>query len=226
MSKITALLPMKANSTRVPGKNFKIFHGKPLFQWILESLLTVKEINQVVINTDAKDLIMAAGNFNSERIIIRDRKPDLCGDEVSMNLILNDDVKAIDSDIYVMTHTTNPLLSASSIQKGLNLYMNGLSQGKYDSLFTVNRHQARFYDSSNSPINHDPQNLVPTQNLEPFFEENSNLYIFSKSSFLSTNARIGSRPMMQVTPRLESVDIDTEDDWDYALAAAKILGRA
>jgi hypothetical protein len=100
-----------------------------------------------------------------------------------------------------------------------------VAQGMFDSLFTVNKHQARFYSTSGIPINHNPKNLIPTQNLEPWFEENSNLYIFSKNSFHSTKARIGSRPVMYVMTKLESVDIDTEDDWNFALAAAKALNR-
>ena len=45
MTRIVALLPMKANSTRVPGKNFLNFCGKPLFRWVLDSLLEVPEID-------------------------------------------------------------------------------------------------------------------------------------------------------------------------------------
>jgi len=48
--KITALLPMKAHSARVKSKNFRLIAGKPLFQWILDALLAVPEIDKVVIN--------------------------------------------------------------------------------------------------------------------------------------------------------------------------------
>ena len=57
MTRIVALLPMKANSTRVPGKNFLNFCGKPLFRWVLDSLLEVPEIDTIVINTDAKEIL-------------------------------------------------------------------------------------------------------------------------------------------------------------------------
>ena len=225
MPKITALLPMKANSFRVPKKNFREFHGRPLYLWILESLLMVKDIDLVVINTDAKELIMSDELLDSDRVMIRERKPDLCGDEVSMNLIIEDDIQSIDSEVYVMTHTTNPMLSAITIEKCLRSYRDGVAQEMFDSLFTVNKHQTRFYNTSGIPINHNPKNLIPTQNLEPWFEENSNLYIFSKNSFYSTKARIGLRPMMYAMTKLESIDIDTEDDWNLALAAAKALNR-
>ncbi len=225
MPKITALLPFKANSTRVPKKNFRAFHGRPLYLWILESLLMVKDIDLVVINTDAKDLIMLTGLIDSERVVIRERKPELCGDDVSMNLIIEDDIRSIDSEVYLMTHTTNPMLSAITIEECLSSYKDGVARGICDSLFTVNKHQTRFYNASGNPINHNPKNLIPTQNLEPWFEENSNLYIFSKNSFYFTRARIGARPMMHVMTKLESIDIDTEDDWNLALVAAKSLNR-
>ena len=72
-------------------------------------------------------------------------------------------------------------------------------------------------------MNHDPDNLIPTQELEPWFEENSNLYIFTADSFAKTNARIGKQSMMYEGPYFESVDIDTPQDWDFAVVAANYL---
>jgi CMP-N-acetylneuraminic acid synthetase len=90
-------------------------------------------------------------------------------------------------------------------------------------LFTVDKVQTRFYRADATPVNHDPNNLVPTQDLEPWFEENSNLYIFTSESFLKTEARIGALPTMYENSRFESIDIDTPDDWDFAVAVAKFM---
>ena len=214
--RLVALLPMKANSARVVGKNFRPFAGKPLFRWILDTLLSVPEIQQVVINTDARSILADHGLVDGDRIRIRDRKPELCGDFVSMNLVLADDVAAVSSQSYLMTHTTNPLLGAGTIQNAIAAYEKGCAEGTCDSLFTVNRFQTRFYRADASPVNHDPKNLVRTQDLEPWFEENSNLYLFNRPSFASTAARIGSRPMMWEVPRAESADIDDQEGWDIA----------
>lgn len=225
---LVALLPMKANSVRVPSKNFRPLAGKPLFRWILDTLLAMPEIDAVVINTDARQILADNGLVDGEggRVIIRDRKPEICGDLVSMNLVLADDVRNISADAFLMTHTTNPLLSAATMSAAVAAYRAGVEDGTADSLFTVNKHQTRFYRADASPVNHDPQNLIPTQDLEPWFEENSNAYIFSGESFLGTNARIGSRPIMFETPKLESVDIDGPEDWALAEALAlQIHGR-
>jgi len=220
-NRIVALLPMKAHSSRVPGKNFRDFCGKPLFRWILDTLLEVEEIDRVVINTDARSLLEQHGIPKTNRILIRDRKPEICGDDVSMNLVLDDDVRNVDSDLYLMTHTTNPLISVQTIKRAFSLFHSEQISGNIDSLFTVNKIQTRFYRSDLSPVNHDPQNLIPTQEIEPWYEENSNLYLFTASSFAKSKARIGDKPMMMETPVLESIDIDTPEEWEIAMSIAK-----
>jgi CMP-N-acetylneuraminic acid synthetase len=211
--KIVALLPMKANSERVKGKNFKELNGKPLYKWILDTLLSIDLIDKVVINTDARNIIESIDLIPNDRVVIRDRKQELIGDFVSMNSIISDDLANFQSEIYLMTHTTNPFLSSSTILNALNLFIKEYSENNIDSLFSVNKYQTRFYREDCSPINHDPMNLIRTQDLEPWYEENSNLYIFTKKSFVNSNARIGVNPVLFETPRLESFDIDNQEDW-------------
>lgn len=231
--RLTALLPMKAHSARVTSKNFRLIAGKPLFRWILDTLSAATEIDQIVINTDARSILADNGLKDGDydgKVIIRDRTAEICGDFVSMNLVLADDIANIPSDYYLMTHTTNPLLSASTIEKMINRFIDGKSTGA-DSLFTVNRHQTRFYTPEAQAINHDPANLLRTQDLPPYMEENSVGYLFSAQSFERTGARIGDQPILFETPKLESVDIDEPSDWFMAeslllrLAAGEALPK-
>jgi CMP-N-acetylneuraminic acid synthetase len=136
---------------------------------------------------------------------------------------LADDVANVRSVCYVMTHTTNPLLRAATIQRAIDAYNRGVAAGQCDSLFSVNRYQTRFYRGDGTAVNHDPGNLVRTQDLEPWFEENSNLYIFNPHGFAGTAARIGARPIMFETPRIESADIDDRASWTIAEAIAKSM---
>jgi CMP-N-acetylneuraminic acid synthetase len=223
-SKIVALLPMKAHSERVKNKNFREFCGKPLYQWMLDKLIAMQEIDLVVINTDAQEILHSFGTYSNARILLRERKKELCGDFVSMNRIIEDDIANVYSEIYLMTHTTNPLLSPSTMRNALERFMQKKNSNESDSLFTVNKFQSRFYKQDCSPINHDPNNLIRTQDLEPWYEENSNLYLFTKEGFESTKARIGSRPMLFESPRNESIDIDDMEGWTLAeiIAQTKI----
>lgn len=218
LDRCVALLPMKANSQRVKGKNFRYLNGKPLFRWVLDSLLAIEFIDKVVINTDARNILAENGLVDNPRVMIRDRKQELCGDTVSMNRILEDDIAAVPAATYLMTHTTNPMLSEKTIAAALAAYHAGLASGEVDSLFSVTRFQTRFYRADGSAVNHDPTNLIQTQDLEPWFEENSNLYIFSAASFAASNARIGKKPILHVMEKTEAIDIDTLEDWTLAEA--------
>jgi CMP-N-acetylneuraminic acid synthetase len=224
--RVVALLPMKGHSERIKGKNFRNFCGKPLFRWILDTLLSLPEIELVVINTDARPTFEELGVHRLPRVQLRERKAALCGDLVSMNLILEDDIAAVPADLYVMTHSTNPLITAGTIARAIATFTEKRARGEADSLFTVGRFQSRFYGSDGRPINHDPANLARTQDLEPWFEENSNLYLFTADSFRASRARIGSRPIMFETPRIESVDIDDQEGWDLAEAIARARSSA
>ncbi|MFT5710280.1 MAG: CMP-N-acetylneuraminic acid synthetase [Halioglobus sp.] len=214
---------MKANSERVVGKNFRDFCGRPLFRWTLETLLSLEWLDYIVINTDAGALLAAHGLVESDRVIIRERKTELCGDDVSMNLIIADDIRAVDADTYLMTHVTNPLLAADTITRAMDVFESGQRDGTADSLFSVNKFQTRFYRVDGSPVNHDPKNLIPTQEIESWYEENSNLYFFTRQSFSETSARIGQRPILFESPALESIDIDTPQDWQLAVTTQHYL---
>ena len=106
------------------------------------------------------------------------------------------------------------MLKSETLAQGLKLFVDG--EETYDSLLAVNRFQSRFYTSDGEPVNHDPENLIPTQDLEPVYEENSCLYVFTKESFAKKNRRIGLNPRMFPTPKIESIDID--DEFTFRLA--------
>ncbi|HBE39799.1 MAG TPA: acylneuraminate cytidylyltransferase, partial [Bacteroidales bacterium] len=147
--------------------------------------------------------------------VIIARPHTLCGDDVSMNKIIEYDLSLIDGDYFLQTHSTNPLLSAGTIDRALEFFFS--NRNNYDSVFGVNRIQSRLYRSDGKAINHNPEDLIRTQDLEPVFEENSTLYIFSRESFKKAgNRRIGKKPYMFEVPRYEAVDIDTQADFDMA----------
>jgi len=188
---------------------------------MLDTLLELEFVSLVIINTDARSELIEAGFPETDRVVIKDRPTHLVGDDVSMNLILADDLTTHHADHYLMTHATNPILGANTLNEAFEAYTSALEDGK-DSLFSVNRFHSRFYTEDAQPINHDPNNLIPTQDLEPWFEENSCYYFFNAESFGKTKARIGQDPTMHETPALESIDIDEWKDWYLAEAVLQM----
>ena len=114
-------------------------------------------------------------------VTIIDRPEELCGDFVSMNRIIEYDLSQLPGEHFLQTHSTNPLLTVETLNNAIETYFNNLKTN--DSLFSVTQWQTRFYWQNGDPVNHNPEELIRTQDLPPVFEENSNFYIFSKSSF-------------------------------------------
>lgn len=218
--KVIALLPMKGNSERVPKKNLKNFNGTPLYQIILNKLLESKIIDEVIVNTDCPNITESIQSKYKEQVLVRDRPDSIRGDFVSMNKIIENDLDNSNGDIYIQTHSTNPLLDVSSIDRALNKMLEISTSN--DSIFSVTKIQTRFYDINGKAINHNPQELVRTQDLPPIFEENSCFYIFTKNSFKQSGGkRIGLKPLMFEIDKIEAIDIDNIEDFIIAEAVHK-----
>lgn len=211
MTKIVALVPIRHHSQRVPGKNYRLLDGKPLFHHIIAKLLSCPEIAQVVVDTNSP-LVMEGLRESFPTVHVLERPEHLTGDGVPMNEILAYDTSQVDADFYLQTHTTNPLLTPSTIRKAIGEFIKAYPA--YDSLFSVTRLQTRLWDLLGRAINHNPAVLLRTQDLPPVFEENSCLYIFSSQTLMSRRNRLGERPLMYEIEAAEAWDIDEEIDFD------------
>lgn len=207
---IAALVPMRHHSQRVPGKNYRPLAGRPLYHYILSSLLTVPEITRIAVDTDS-DVIMDGlrQHFPSVQIIVRPAH--LRPDDIPMNDILAYDVGQVEAEYYLQSHSTSPLLRPATISASIRKFLE--SRDRHDSLFSVTRLQTRLYDQHGRAINHDPGVLIQTQDLPPVYEENSCLYLFTRKNLLRRRHRIGEKPLLFEVDAAEAWDIDDELDF-------------
>ncbi len=218
--KLAALVPMRHHSQRVPGKNYRPLAGKPLFHYILETLLAVSEIETVIVDTDSDPVMDGVRRFfPTVRLIPRPEH--LLADDVPMNDILLHDTAQVQADFYIQTHSTNPLLKPATVSRAIQSLISNYP--KNDSLFSVTRLQTRLYDKDGRAINHNPLELIQTQDLPPVYEENSCLYLFTRENLLRKRHRIGDSPLMFEIDADEAWDIDEELDFAICdfLAARK-----
>lgn len=214
MKTIAALLPMRHSSERVPGKNYRNFAGKPLFFHITESLLKCKLITTVVIDTDSPTVIELSKKHFGDSVTILERPIHLRDGSIPMNDVLLNIINQVQTDFYLQTHSTNPILKPETIERAVQKFLNIFPM--YDSLFTVTRKNVRYWDSLARPINHNQNILLRTQDLPPIFEENSCLYLFSKNILQHKHNRIGDRPFLFEIPEIEAQDIDVEINFKMA----------
>lgn len=212
-SKVTALLPLKHHSERVPGKNYRNFAGLPLFMHILKQLQEVKYIDKIIIDTDS-DIIMEIAKSES-KVLLLERPRELLGGHIPMNSIINHDIASLSEDAVIFqTHSTNPMLTAETISKFIEDFF--VFCHDYDSSFMVTERKTRFWTNDAMPVNHDPKVLINTQDLEGLLEENSCGYLFRAGDFRAKGNRIGIKPKLYPISSIESIDIDTEDDYIIA----------
>lgn len=208
--KIAAIVPMRHSSERVPGKNYRPFAGRPLYHHIIESLLACPQITDVVIDTDSPTIMEDAAQA-FPRVMVVERPERLRGGMVPTNEVLLNDVRQVQADFYLQTHSTNPLLRTRTIGRAIDCFLTNYPT--YDSLFGVTRWQTRLYDSLGMAVNHNPAVLLRTQDLPPIYEENSNIYIFTAATLEQRRNRLGERPYMFEIDRIEAADIDEELDF-------------
>jgi len=211
MPSLVALVPMRHHSQRVPGKNYRLLAGKPLFHHIIETLLAVPEIEQVAVDTDSEP-VMDGLRQHFPQVTIINRPENLRADDVPMNDILLHDTAQVQADFYMQTHSTNPLLRPETISQAIETFLEAFPEK--DSLFSVTRWQTRLYDQYGAAINHDPSILIQTQDLPPVYEENSCLYLFTRQNLVERHHRIGENPILFEIDPAEAWDIDEELDFE------------
>lgn len=213
MNKIAAIVPMRHNSERVPGKNYRDFAGAPLYRHVINSLVASPLVTDTVIDTDSPT-IQEDVALHFPEVKLLQRPEHLRAGTVPMNDVLLNAVRQVDADFYLQTHSTNPLLQATTVNSAVQTFLDNYPL--YDSLFGVTRLQTRLWDGLARAVNHNPAILLRTQDLPPIYEENSCLYIFTQETLESRHNRIGDRPFLFEIGRLEAVDIDEEADFRIA----------
>ncbi len=221
-ARVVAIVPMRHDSERVPGKNYRLLGGRPLFHHIVETLLGSPRVTKVIIDTDS-DTIRDSARAAFPDVEVLERPPHLRDGMIPMNDVLLNDVERVEADLYLQTHSTNPLLRTTSVTEAIDRL---LADTDKDSLFGVTRLQTRLWGADGQPMNHDRSVLLRTQDLPPVYEENSCLYLFNRDTLTRYGSRIGERPILFEIPRDEALDIDEEIDFRMAEALYALRSEA
>ena len=178
--KTIALIPIKLNSQRLPHKNILPIAGHPLCWHLCNTLSQVKGLDEVYVycsDPSVQQYIPKVTKFL--------QRPEwLDGDLVKGFDIYREFIKTVDSDVYVLAHTTSPFIKASSCQTALNHILSG----ENDSAFSAKRIQT-FAWYHGKPINYDLNDVPRTQDMEPIWVETSAFFMFRKEIFTVYNRR-------------------------------------
>jgi CMP-N-acetylneuraminic acid synthetase len=210
--KTIAIIPARSGSKRLPGKNIKLLDGLPL---IAHSILFAKAnseiIDDIYVSTDDEKIKEIAIQYGAKVI---SRPTELSGDFEPTVSALKHVLQNIDNiENVVLLQATNPLRPINLLKEAFNIFQNN----NCDSLFTVTQNHQKFGKIVNEkyiPFNYEVGQR--SQDLEPLYFENGLLYI-SKAKLLLENIIISENAFpFQVNHPFAIVDIDTQEDFDYA----------
>lgn len=212
--KTVVFVPIKLNNERVPGKNVKKFYdGVPLIRVMLDKLIKLDNIDDIYVfcsNESIKEYLIPGVQF-LKRPTFLDTK------EATPQDIINEFMKKIDADIYMVSHVTSPFVTVEHIQECLT----SVQSGKFDSSFTAEKMQRLLWKADNQPLNFIADCIPRTQDIDPIYNEVSAAYVFTKEMFCRLQRRIGEKPHITEVSGVETVDIDYPEDFVIADAIYK-----
>lgn len=216
--KTIAIIPARGGSKRLPNKNILSIGNIPL---IVHSILYAQKnkaiIDEIYVSTDNEAIKKIALQYGAKVI---DRPSSLSGDSEPTVTALKHVLETIDYQVenVVLLQATNPLRPQKLLSKAFETYQ----KGNYDSLFTVTRNHHKLGKIDNNkfiPFNYEIGQR--SQDLEPLYFENGLLYI-SKAKLIREEKIISKNGYpYEVNHIFTHVDIDTQEDMDYAIFLLK-----
>ena len=207
--RVVAIMPLKLDNERLPGKNTKLLGGVPLLCHQLNALLKVDGIDEIYVycSSPSVEPLLPVG----VKLLLRSKELDLPTSNFSQ--IFSTFSRVVDADIYLYDHATAPFVTVGTLQECLD----AVRSGAYDSAFCAQKIQDFLWENGQA-LNFDATCVPRSQDLPVIYRETSGCYVFTKQAFLQTGRRVGNKPFIKELSFKEAVDINTPADFRLAEA--------
>ena len=211
---VSAFIPIKMNSTRVPRKNFREFDGRPLYRHIIDHAQEAGCFDNVFVDTDSSEV----GDYARQRdCVLIHREPWLASDAANGNDLLSRHAELVpDVDIYCQLFATAPRLKPSTIKACIEALA---ESPEHDSVFTAVQVTGWFW-MDGQPLNFRPGILPRSQDARKVTQETTGLYAIRRESLVRYRCRIGANPIPYLVAPSEAIDLDDECDFTDAVSTA------
>lgn len=211
-----AIIPARGGSKGLPGKNILPLAGKPLIVWSIEQALSASSVHGVYVSTDDDQIAVVARSAGAEVI---QRPAELATDQASSEVALEHAIRTLvagrhpDLEHITFLQCTSPLRRAEDLDRAFRIYKD---KGA-DSLLSVSPSHRFFWrlglDGFAQPVNYDPHNRPRRQDMEPAYQENGSIYIFSRNCFESFRNRLGHQVALYEMSEAAGYEIDSATDF-------------
>lgn len=212
-----ALIPARAGSVRVPGKNIRPLGGHPLIAYSIHAATRAPCIRGVSVSTDSDEIAAIAMRYGASVITRRPAHATATSPDLEW---VREAIVAADSDRYALLRPTSPFRTSETIQRAYDLFQ----RSDADSLRAVEpvrQHPGKVWvvRSARRMVPLMPSwdgHSQPTATLPPVYVQNASLEMFHRRTILTLGCLSGHDICPFFTEGAEGIDINTEDDWSYA----------
>ena len=213
MNKILAFIPARGGSKGIPNKNIKLFNGKPLIGWTIDSALKSKLISKVIVSSDSQKILSISKKLGAETVL---RPKSISGDFATTESAIKHYIKNTKEsfDTIVLLSPTSPIRKMSDIDNAIKEF----KSKKLDSCFSASilldfliwkLNKKKKYES----INYNFQNRGTRQKRDLNYVENGSIYVFKTKLIKYYNNRIAGKIGIYLMNFWQSFEIDVKDDW-------------
>ncbi len=210
LDKISTVITVRQGSQRVKNKNLKTFCKKNLLIYKIETLLKVKSIKKIIINTDSEEAIKIAKDFG---VGFHLRDPYYASSQCPNNEFWGHIAENTKTEFILFTHCTNPMIKESTYEDFISLFVN--KRDEYDSFNSVSEVK-EFLILNKKPINFDINKAPNSQNLPDVIKLNFAINILPTKLMSKKESLIGYKPYFYKLKEEEGLDINTNNDFEFA----------
>ena len=211
--KTSYILPIKGASSRVKDKNIRPFADSTLMDIKLKVLEESGVADEILVSSDSDLVLEMASKYPSVRTHKRDEYYII--DSTPYSEVCEHLIGEAEGEHVIWTHVTSPLISSDTYRRAWETYEN-LNPEKFDSVIGMKRLQIFLWNQHHQPVNYTTEKHVYSQYLDPLYMINNSFFIVPKEVGLKRKFNYGFKPFTFETPDKEGIDIDWEDEFEYA----------
>tara|TARA_R110002124_G_scaffold17175_3_gene72184 strand:- start:15330 stop:16034 length:705 start_codon:yes stop_codon:yes gene_type:complete len=226
-----AIIPARGGSKRIPRKNIKLFHGKPMIAYSIEAALASGCFDKVIVSTDDQEIADVAKQFGAEVPFLR--PANIADDHATTMDVMQHAIEWCARQGWVIEavcclYATAPFITSESLIQGYQqLQQVGVEFAFSAATFTFPIQRAiKISEQGNVSMFDASQELVRSQDLEEAYHDAGQFYWGRKEAFLERKAIFAPHSRVVLLPRIRVQDIDTPEDWDFAEALFNLLKQS
>lgn len=224
-----AVIPARGGSKRIPGKNIRVFNGRPMICWSISAAIESNLFERVIVSTDDPQIAEVAIEAGAEVPFMRDAN--LADDHTGVVEVLKDVLERLGSTIPLPTHTcliyaTAPFLECRDLRKGLQLMEESSAQFAISvAQFSAPIDRALVIEKSHVKMRKGENVKTRSQDLPEAYHDAGQFCWGLSKNWLEGPGVFEAMTAPVILPRARVQDIDTQDDWEFAELLSRVLSQ-